>query len=291
MQSEEKRLEEATSLIAVMKVIAFLMASLAVGEEDRLAAAKACLESLRASDFNVATEAALASHAFVVAAEAGTLDFAALKRFAGEQRRIQPSDAVSFARLAGFDDWRPSPGGLTDSHNNEAPVADGLFGTLLAGEMAAAPLLNRLSIGVGLDLDAHGLDDDGVPFLPSPVAQAYGAYWALLSRDGKRAAAAAAAAVNFPAWGRACGRVHDAILKNGRFAADFAKNGVEPEDALKFLAFFAAPLPGLDDMAAAVVAAEFEKGGQGAMCEALAEPVRMLQAYELAFWDAVFRGP
>ena len=39
---------------------------------------------------------------------------------------------------------------------------------------------------------------------------------------------------------------------------------------------------------AAVVAAEFEKGGQGAMCEALAEPVRMLQAYELDFWDSVF---
>ena len=268
---------------------ALLLSSITAAAAKDLEAAKACLETLRTSEFNVATEKALASPPFVAAAEAGTLDFAALKRFAGEQRLIQPSDAVSFARLAGFDEWTPSPGGLTDCHKNEAPVGEGLFATLLAGEMAAAPLLNRLSIGVGLDLDPHGLDDDGEPFVPSPGAQAYGAYWALLSRDGKKAAAAAAAAVNFPAWGEACRRVRAGVLKSGA-KADFAAHGVDVVDALQFLAFFATPLPDLDDMAAEVIAVEFAKGGAGANCDALADPVRMLQAYELGFWDAVFGG-
>ena len=40
----------------------------------------------------------------------------------------------------------------------------------------------------------------------------------------------------------------------------------------------------------ATLAAEFAKGGAGANCDALADPVRMLQAYELGFWDAVFGG-
>ena len=49
------------------------------------------------------------------------------------------------------------------------------------GELAAAPLLQRLIHATGLDYDAHGRSEDGTFFAPEPRAQAYGAYWALLA--------------------------------------------------------------------------------------------------------------
>mmetsp|Transcript_21266 Transcript_21266/g.63501 ORF Transcript_21266/g.63501 Transcript_21266/m.63501 type:complete len:136 (-) Transcript_21266:25-432(-) len=107
-------------------------------------------------------------------------------------------------------------------------------------------------------------------------------------------AAAAAAAVNFPAWGRACGRVHKGVLASRRLKKEFAAHGVaDPEDAVAFLAHFATdaegPIAAIDDLAVAVMAEEFAKSHHGEVaCDAVAEPVRLLQAYELDFWDAVF---
>ena len=74
-----------------------------------------CSRSLRATEFNAATELALERHAFVVAAEEGSLSLSALRRFAGEQQRIQRNDAVSFGSLAGFSEWRVADGGLVAS--------------------------------------------------------------------------------------------------------------------------------------------------------------------------------
>ena len=49
----------------------------------------------------------------------------------------------------------------------------------------------------------------------SSRAQAYPSLWARLALRGERATGAAAVAVNFPAWGRACGLLRDALLKRG----------------------------------------------------------------------------
>ena len=85
---------------------------------------------------------------------------------------------------------------------------------------------------------------------------------------------AAACAINFPAWGRMCGRVRAALASGlyGRVSAD----------ELAFLNYFAEPIPGLDDMAAAVIVQE------GAGYDDLVVAVRLLQEYEALFWDAVF---
>ena len=145
------------------------------------AKAKDCLASLRATAWHAQTERALKNHPFVKAAERGRLPFQALQRFVGEQRFIQANDAASFAQLAGSD-WRPTAAGLLDLWRNTPPAdLKGLFGTLLKGELAAAPLLQRLIHATGLDYDAHGRSEDGTFFAPEPRAQAYGAYWALLA--------------------------------------------------------------------------------------------------------------
>ena len=109
-------------------------------------------------------------------------------------------------------------------------------------------------------------------FAVSAGAQAYPSYWARLALSGQRAAGAAACAINFPAWGRMCGRVRTALASGYNASTD----------ELAFLDFFAEPVAGLDDMAAAVIAQE------GARYVDLVRHVRLLQEYELLFWDAVF---
>ena len=47
----------------------------------------------------------------------------------------------------------------------------------------------------------------------------------MLARDGKRAAAAAAAAANFPAWGDACRRVLHGLRKDDKMAAELKWSG------------------------------------------------------------------
>ena len=108
----------------------------------------------------------------------------------------------------------------------------------------------------------------------SAAAQGYPSYWARLALSQQRAAGAAACAINFPAWGRMCGRVRAALASGlyGRVSAD----------ELAFLNYFAEPIPGLDDMAAAVIVQE------GAGYDDLVVAVRLLQEYEALFWDAVF---
>ena len=108
-----------------------------------------------------------------------------------------------------------------------------------------------------------------------------------LARDGKRAAAAAAAAVNFPAWGDACRRVLHGLRKDEHMKNELKKRGLaEYQEGLAFLAFFAEPLPNLEEMALSILADDFEKNGA---CELIQDDVRTLQAYEVDFWDAVWK--
>ena len=58
-----------------------------------------CLATLRAASWNAETEATLASHPFVEAAEDDTLSFEQLRRFAGEQRLLQRSDVWGCVEL------------------------------------------------------------------------------------------------------------------------------------------------------------------------------------------------
>mmetsp|Transcript_5677 Transcript_5677/g.10407 ORF Transcript_5677/g.10407 Transcript_5677/m.10407 type:complete len:85 (+) Transcript_5677:499-753(+) len=80
-----------------------------------------------------------------------------------------------------------------------------------------------------------------------------------------------------------CGRLLESLGSSG---SDGGKeynyaNGVEDE-GLAFIKFFATPIEELDLMAAAVIDEE------DVSYEDLVEPVRLLQQYEIMFWDAIF---
>lgn len=248
--------------------------------------------------FNVATEEKLATHPLILAAEAGTMTVAQRRAFAAEQLAIQRSDAASFATLAGHKAaalFAQSPSLLNvtappavsgrwfrklQRRILRAPADSGLdfFQFLLGGEVFAAPLLAAYAKSVGFDSEADMLSPH---FNVTHKGQAYPSYWARLALANQKAAGAAACAVNFPAWGRACKRLREALSSPEH---DYYTNASVSDGALAFLDFFATPIDGLDDMASAVIDSE------GASFEDLLTPVRLLQEFEVSFWDAVYEA-
>ena len=76
----------------------------------------------------------------------------------------------------------------------------------------------------------------------------------------------------------------------GKLAAALGKEGASygyasPQDeSLAFVNFFATPIEDLDDMAAAIIDKE------GLEYDDLVTPVRLLQEYEVMFWDGIFEA-
>mmetsp|Transcript_24257 Transcript_24257/g.52322 ORF Transcript_24257/g.52322 Transcript_24257/m.52322 type:complete len:252 (-) Transcript_24257:403-1158(-) len=243
------------------------------------------IQKLREESFNKETERRLKSHPYLKAAEEGTLTLSQRQAFAREQYFIQLSDAKSFAFLAGHRDFTPSS--LTGMSVPEQPtIASGLpheidlFQFLLGGEVYAASLLLAYAKSVGLDENnlRHPAQSG---YQLSATAQAYPSYWARLALSGKgRAAGAAACAVNFPAWGAMCHRLLEAFGGEGE-GGEFKYAGVDDE-SLAFIKFFATPIEELDQMAASIIEKE------DASYDELVEPVRLLQQYEIMFWDGIF---
>lgn len=196
-----------------------------------------------------------------------------MRAFVFEQYAIQLSDAVSFARLAGHQEFAPSflvGISVPETILNVTAKQPDLFQFLLGGEIYAAPLLLALSKKLGLDEEALRSHST------SALAQAYPSYWARLALSGNRAAGAAACAVNFPAWGRMCKRLSEALARS--------ENLELCGEDLAFIDFFANPIENLDDMAAAVIENE------GASYIDLVDHVRLLQEYEVFFWDACYNA-
>mmetsp|Transcript_48661 Transcript_48661/g.146679 ORF Transcript_48661/g.146679 Transcript_48661/m.146679 type:complete len:242 (-) Transcript_48661:186-911(-) len=232
------------------------------------------IERLRQEKFNKETEKKLEEHPFIKAAESGTLSLAQLRAFALEQYAIQLSDATSFASLAGHQGFVPTtlagisvPQPTTNAAKTSIPD---IFQFLLGGEVYAAPLLLAFAEQLGLDEQVLKSHDTNA------LAQTYPSYWARLALTGRRAAGAAACAVNFPAWGGMCKRLREALAKSEDLG--FRDN------SLSFIEFFATPIENLDEMAAAVIEEE------GISYEELIEPVRLLQEYEVMFWDACYNA-
>jgi len=228
------------------------------------------ITKLREEEFVKTTEDKLINHAYIKAAEKGELSLAQKQSFAREQYHIQLSDAISFASLSGHDGFAPDT--LTNAEVPEAAPGkqDDLYQFFLGGELYASSLLLKYAQSLGLD------EDQLKSSQTSARAQAYPSYWARLALSKKRAAGAAACAVNFPAWGRMCGRLLEALGEK-----DQMYSGIDDE-SLAFIKFFATPIDGLDEMAAKVI--EEEK----VTYDELVGHVRLLNEYEVMFWDAVF---
>jgi hypothetical protein len=198
-------------------------------------------------------EEAIRAHRFLAAVTAARVPQQRLRALAGEQWRIIASDRRSFAYLAA---------------RFPAPPAGDFFLTMADGEGHALALLDGYSAWLGID--ELWLRD----YAPDPRAQAYPAFVSWLALNGTSSAVALAFVTNLAAWGDNCAELA-AGLRDG-YGAD--------DEAVAFFEFFAKPPPDLRERALAVVQAGLDGGDDPVEAERAA---RLLQAYELMFWDAL----
>jgi hypothetical protein len=107
-----------------------------------------------------------------------------------------------------------------------------------------------------------------------PEAQAYTHFVAWLALYGSDAEFAAAFLVNLPAWGKNCGRLANALR---------SRYGLTEEE-IAFFTLFAGDAPGFEEAALAIIQSGLDRGvSPGSVGEA----ARLLQKYELMYWDAL----
>lgn len=239
------------------------------------------IKKLRNEQFNIETTQKLTSHPYLVAAKNGSLTMAQRRAFVQQQYHIQLSDAKSFAVLAGHLDFNPKSltnATVPNENDDSSSSVPNLFQFLLHGEIFASTLLLKC---------ATVLNQNEIDLQTSPMdakAQGYPSYWARLALSKSKAAGAAACAVNFPAWGQMCHLLHDALLENQVYGYRNDNDGGETAEGLEFIKFFATPIDNLDEMAADII--EKEKVSY----DELVQHVRMLQEYEVLFWDACYEA-
>jgi len=215
--------------------------------------AKALSEEIR-QDLQTVTEQLL-RHPYVQALEEGKIGRENLRLFAGEQYNTIASDLKSVAYLV--------------SRFGSAPSRDFFLG-ILHGEKAAWDVLLTFAFGLGLtaaDLHAHE---------PLAGAHAYTCYMAWLALYASDAEIAAAYLINFPAWGQNCGRL-SRILKE-RFGLG--------EKEVAFFDLFASPPATFEANALSIIQQGLDRGTEPRLIQRAA---RLLQAYELMYWDTLYR--
>jgi hypothetical protein len=288
-----------------------------VEEEEDLTMYLNMFETLRNEPFNQETNEKLMTHPYLLAAKDGTLTLAQRRAFVGEQYAIQYSDARSFARLAGHDGSTfhlpsttlssvteiPSPSPSTiQSTTTASGNAKDLFQFLLEGEIYASRLLldHAKSLGVPTEKDLRAYPITG-------KAQAYPSYWARLAlSDHGRVIGAAACAVNFPTWGTMCSELSKALKRRPesyyyghhttRYDDDDDDDDETKNMSLAFIDFFGTPIDDLDVMAARVMKQQQqqqrykEEESSSPSYEDISTGVRLLQEYEVMFWDAIFEA-
>lgn len=219
------------------------------------------LETIRQCQFNIDTEKKLASHPFAKDAEEGILEHKQLQKLVCEQYYIQQLDLKSLQRM--FE--RSKEEGKKDCQK--------FFELLCNGEKYAAPLIKTMATWLNLT------DDDLLNYQCAMKAQAYPSYLSRCSLYETSAFVAIACAVNFPAWGRMCGRVFDGIKKHPN------KFGQASDKDIEFLKFFATPIEGFDHMAIDCLKEEISEDFD---IKSLKTVVRLLQEAEVLFWDSVY---
>lgn len=193
---------------------------------------------------------------FVHQVEAGTASVEQIAVVVAEEYSIIRSDLNSFNQMAAR--W--------DSPQSQ------FFGNLAFGESLALPLVLDFAANVGLT------EEDLAAYEPRPKGQSYPSRVAWIASNADRASAAASFLVNFGVFGENMARVRDALLN---------VYGFTPEE-VGFFSFFAEPIPGFEEAAIEVIAAGLQ---EGACPRDVRRSARLLQAYELDFWQAASDPP
>ncbi len=203
-----------------------------------------------------ATEERILSHPYLEALEARRVEKGKLALFAGQQYHIIGSDLRSVALIV--------------SRAESQGARDFLSG-MLQGERAAFTSLMAFGKALGLAPEQlHAAE-------PLPGAFAYSAYVNWLAAFGTAAEFVGAFLVNLEAWGANCGRISRALTSG---------YGLSGEDVAFFDLFAGAP-PGFEEQGLAVV----DEGlGQGADPVRIRRAARLLQGFELLYWDTIWEA-
>jgi thiaminase len=197
-------------------------------------------------------EAKISCHPYLKALEEGRVQRDLLKVFAGQQHHIISSDLRSIALILSRQGMLPSLHFLMN---------------VLQGEAAALDALHAFTRVLGLNTGDLEIFD------PLPAAHAYCTFVAWLALYGSDAELAGAFLINLPAWGANCGRMHKALHE---------KYGIAPS-ALGFFDLFA-NMPSFEQEALGIIQNGLDRGVPARLIHLAA---RMLQSYELMFWDAM----
>ncbi len=196
----------------------------------------------------------LRAHPYIAGLERGDVPKEGVAAFVGEQHVIIESDLRSFATLVS---------------RCETPRPRALFLRVLASEQAEVGALRALARGLGLDeawLESYRLTAE---------AQAYCHYVAWLAHYATPAEVAGGMAVNFPAWGQSCARMGSALRE---------RYGLSAEATAFFDMFSETSSEAFSEEVAYIVDEGLASGVEDAWVRRTA---RLLQAYEIMFWDAL----
>ncbi|MCR4308788.1 MAG: transcriptional regulator [Deltaproteobacteria bacterium] len=200
------------------------------------------------------TEMRIRRHPYLEALEARRVEKGKLALFAGQQCHIIESDLRSVALIVS---------------RAESQGARDFLGGMLQGERTALEALGPFGQALGLSREQLQATE------PLPGAFAYSAYVAWLATYGTGAEFVGAFLVNLEAWGENCGRISRALQ---------AGYGLSGQDVAFFDLFASAP-PGFEEQGLAVV----EEGlGQGADPGRIRRAARLLQGFELLYWDTMW---
>jgi TENA/THI-4/PQQC family len=197
-------------------------------------------------------EMRIAGHAYLKALEESRVHRDSLKVFVGQQHHIISSDLRSIALILSRQGMLPSRDFLMNLLQGEATALDALHA--FAGTLA---------------LNVSDLED----FEPLPAAHAYCTFVAWLALYGSDAELASAFLLNFPAWGSNCGRMRKALHDKYGIASS----------ALAFFDLFA-NMPSFEKEALSIIQNGLDRGVPARLIH---QAARILQGYELMFWDAM----
>lgn len=190
-------------------------------------------------------------HPYLADAEQGTLPLEKVQAFAANQHYIIRHDAKSLALMA-----------------SRATTAEAFafFTAVFQGDAQAIPLVVALADAVGLRLA------DLTEYPPIPEAVGYAHYLTTLAHGASPGEQAVALIVNLPVWGSNCQRLSTALR---------AAYHVEETT---FLDLFAQPTEALEAQALTIIEDYLPQEAQ------LRRVARLIQAYELMFWDGIYRS-
>ena len=197
-------------------------------------------------------EAKISGHTYLKALEENRMHPDSLKVFVGQQHHIISSDLRSIALILARQGMLPSRR---------------FWINVLQGEAAALEALHAFAGALNLEL--NGLD----VVEPLPGAHAYCSFVAWLALYGSDAELAGAFLINLTTWGANCDRMRKALHQKYGIASS----------ALAFFDLFA-DMPSFEKEALGIIQSSLDRGIPALLIHRAA---RMLQAYELMFWDAM----